>query len=89
MLPLFAFAAEPMPVEVEHAPPVAVSVDAEFDKTGDGIVDASDWGMMTELERQSYAYASLQALGADPDVMLLQGKSRAEQYLDGLRSVYE
>jgi len=89
MLPLFAFAEEPVVAEVQNITSVVVSVDAEFDKTGDGIVDASDWGVMTELERQAYARASLKVLGEDPDVILLQGKSRVEQYLEGLRSVYE
>jgi len=89
MLPLFAFAGEAVVGEVQNIASVVVSVDAEFDKTGDGIVDASDWGVMTELEKQSYARASLQVLGEDPDVILLQGKSRVEQYLEGLRSVYE
>lgn len=66
-----------------------LSVDTEFDKTGDKLVDASDWGMMAEAERAAYARASVQALGEDPDVMLVDGRSRAESYLAGLRSVYE
>ena len=66
-----------------------LSVDAKFDKTGDRLVDASDWGMMAEAERAAYARASVQALGEDPDVMLVDGRSRAETYLAGLRSVYE
>ncbi|MDX8403332.1 MAG: hypothetical protein R8K54_02865 [Mariprofundaceae bacterium] len=66
-----------------------LSVDALFDKTGDKLVDASDWGLMTELEQAAYARASVQALGEDPDVMLVDGKSRAESYLAGLRAVYK
>jgi hypothetical protein len=66
-----------------------VSVDARFDKTGDKLVDASDWGMMAESEQAAYARASVQALGEDPDVMLMDGRSRAESYLAGLRAVYE
>ena len=82
MLPLFAFAAD----DVVGKP---VPVDMRFDKTGDGIVDASDWGQMTVDEQESYARESLKALGEDPDVLLLEGKSRMQKYLEGLRSVYE
>lgn len=64
-------------------------VDARFDKTGDRLVDASDWGLMTESERAAYARASVQGLGEDPDVVLMDGRSRAESYLAGLRTVYE
>jgi len=66
-----------------------VSVDARFDKTSDGIVDAADWRLMDEASRSAYARASVEALGEDPDVQLPGGKSRAEIYLEGLRSVYE
>lgn len=66
-----------------------LSVDARFDKTGDKLVDASDWGEMSELERAAYARASVEALGENPDVMLVDGKSRAESYLAALRAVYE
>jgi len=83
MLPLFAFASDQVAGDVE------MTVDVRFDKTGDGIVDASDWSKMTVDEQQSYARESLKALGEDPDVLLLQGKSRAQKYLEGLRSVYE
>ena len=68
---------------------VPSSVDARFDKTGDGLVDASDWRQMSEEEKRGYARASITALGEDPDVQLEQGKTRADRYLDGLRSVYE
>ncbi|MFQ5582574.1 MAG: hypothetical protein ACE5F3_08135 [Mariprofundaceae bacterium] len=67
----------------------ALSVDARFDKTGDGLVDASDWQQMSEEERQDYARESITALGEDPDVQLEQGYTRAQRYLEGLRSVYE
>ena len=66
-----------------------VAVDARFDKTGDGIVDAADWSGMEQGERLAYARASVEALGENPDVQLPGGKSRAEIYLDGLREVYE
>ena len=66
-----------------------VAVDARFDKTGDGIVDAADWPEMKPDERLAYARASVEALGENPDVQLPGGKSRAEIYLEGLREVYE
>ncbi|MFQ5519485.1 MAG: hypothetical protein ACE5E3_05745 [Mariprofundus sp.] len=66
-----------------------LSVDARFDKTGDGLVDVSDWQQMSDEERQGYARASVEALGEDPDVQLEQGRTRAQRYLEGLRSVYE
>ncbi|MDT8376177.1 MAG: hypothetical protein RQ867_05480 [Mariprofundaceae bacterium] len=77
MLPLTAIAGDELPV------------DARFDRTGDRLVDASDWGLMTEPERAAYARASVQALGENPDAMLVDGRSRAESYLAGLRAVYE
>jgi len=83
MLPLVAFASD------QVAGDIAMTVDVRFDKTGDGIVDASDWGKMTADEQQSYARESLKALGENPDVLLLEGKSRQQKYLEGLRSVYE
>lgn len=83
MLPLVAFASD------QVVDDITMTVDVRFDKTGDGIVDASDWSKMTVDEQQSYARESLKALGEDPDVLLLQGKSRAQKYLEGLRSVYE
>ena len=66
-----------------------LSVDAQFDKTGDGIVDASDWVMMDEAARLEYARRSVAALGEDPDVKLEGGVTRTGRYLQGLRSVYE
>jgi len=66
-----------------------LTVDARFDRTGDGIVDASDWALMKQADRAAYARASVEALGENPDVRLPGGKSRAEIYLDGLKSVYE
>jgi hypothetical protein len=77
MLPLAVFAED------------AKSVDARFDKTGDGIVDAADWSNMTGDERAAYARASVEALGENPDLQLPGGRSRAEIYLDGLKAVYE
>jgi len=88
MLPLFAFVADATAADQKLENSV-IPVDVRFDKTGDGIVDASDWGKMTVVEQEAYARESLKALGEDPDVLLLQGKSRAQKYLEGLRSVYE
>ncbi|RLL49494.1 hypothetical protein D8Y20_12895 [Mariprofundus sp. EBB-1] len=66
-----------------------LSVDARFDLTGDGIVDASDWVKMTEDAKQGYAHASIKALGEDPDALLDARQSRADRFLIGLRAVYE
>lgn len=66
-----------------------ISVDLKFDKTGDGIVDATDWKAMAADERKAYARESVQALGEDPDTQIPGGKSRADLYLEGLNSVYE
>lgn len=77
LLPLATFAGD------------GVAVDARFDKTGDGIVDAADWPGMKSDEQLAYARASVEALGEDPDVQLPGGKSRAELYLEGLKEVYE
>jgi len=88
MLPLFTFTTEVFAAN-KTSEGVVIPVDIRFDKTGDGIVDASDWSKMTADEQQAYAYESLKALGENPDVLLLEGKSRAQKYLEGLRSVYE
>lgn len=66
-----------------------LSVDAKYDLTGDGIVDASDWGRLTEEAKKAYAYESVQALGEDPHAMLEKNRSRGDRYLQGLRTVYE
>ena len=66
-----------------------LSVDASFDRTGDGIVDASDWAKMCEEEKRAYADASVKALGEDPDTLLVGGQTRGARYLQGLRAVYE
>jgi len=66
-----------------------LSVDARFDLTSDGIVDASDWAKMTEDAKQAYANASIQALGEDPEALLEGKQSRGKRYLQGLRAVYE
>ena len=66
-----------------------LSVDARFDLTGDGIIDASDWGRLTEDAKKNYAYESVQALGEDPDAILEKNMTRADRYLQGLRAVYE
>jgi len=66
-----------------------LSVDAKFDLTGDGIVDASDWAKMSEDAKRTYANESVQALGQDPHAILEGRQTRGERYLQGLRSVYE
>ena len=77
MLPLFASAEDVM------------SIDARFDKTGDQLVDASDWKAMSKAERMAYAYGSLESLGIDPYSKVSGEKTRMQQYLEGLASVYE
>jgi len=64
------------------------SADARFDKTGDGLVDAEDWKQMRDEEKQAYATDSLRELGLDPEAGVGEGKTRADRYLEGLRSVY-
>jgi len=66
-----------------------LSVDAKFDLTSDGIVDASDWAKMSEDAKQAYANESVRALGQDPDAIFDGRKTRGTRYLQGLRSVYE
>jgi len=66
-----------------------LSVDAKFDLTGDGIVDASDWAKMSEDAKQTYANESVQALGQNPHAVLEGHQTRGARYLLGLRSVYE
>ncbi len=68
---------------------VAASVDARFDKTGDGFVDVADWQEMSMEEKSGYARASVIALGQSPDARLEDGRTVAGQYLDGLNAVYE
>jgi len=87
MLPLFGFVSES--IAAESVSSVTVPVDVRFDKTGDGIVDASDWSKMTADEQLSYARESIIALGENPNTLLLKRKTRVQQYLEGLRSVYE
>ncbi len=66
----------------------AAGADARFDRTGDGLVDAADWGRLTPRERRAYARACLRELGLDPDAGVGEGKTRADRYLEGLESVY-
>ncbi len=66
-----------------------LSVDAKFDLTGDGIVDASDWARMSDDAKQTYANESVQALGQDPHALLEGRQTRGARYLLGLKSVYE
>ena len=70
-------------------PAGAASVDGQFDKTGDGYVDAADWQEMSKEEKVGYARASVTALGQSPDARLEDGRTVAGQYLDGLNAVYE
>ncbi|MDX8402026.1 MAG: hypothetical protein R8K47_05280 [Mariprofundaceae bacterium] len=65
------------------------NVDARFDKTGDGIVDAADWREMSEAERRAYAWAALAALGEDPYTRIEGETTRGDRFLAGLRAVYE
>ena len=53
-----------------------LSVDARFDKTGDAMVDASDWVLMPESVRAVYARTSVPALEGGPDVMPVEGRRR-------------
>jgi len=66
-----------------------LNVDASFDLTDDGIVDASDWQRMTEDTKRAYANASVKALGEDPYAVLEGQQTRGDRFLKGLRSVYE
>ncbi|MFQ5519464.1 MAG: hypothetical protein ACE5E3_05640 [Mariprofundus sp.] len=66
-----------------------LSVDAKYDLTGDGIVDASDWAKMSEDAKKTYADESIKALGEDPHALLEGQQTRGARYLQGLRSVYE
>jgi hypothetical protein len=66
-----------------------LSVDARFDITGDGIIDAEDWAQMTEESKAAYAYASVSGLGEDPYALVEGQFTRGDRYLQGLRSVYE
>jgi len=80
-------------ISVFSIPPVqaagGLSVDAKFDLTGDGIVDASDWAKMSDDAKQTYANESVQALGQDPHAVLEGRQTRGVRYLMGLKSVYE
>lgn len=67
----------------------ALSVEARFDRTGDGLVDTADWLAMSEDEKTAYARASLLELGLAPEAAADNGRTRLQDYLDGLRAVYE
>lgn len=64
------------------------NADVKYDRTGDGLVDAEDWALMSEGERQAYARDSLLELGLAPDASVGDGRTRLLDYLDGLRAVY-
>lgn len=66
-----------------------LSVDAKFDLTGDGIIDASDWARMNEDAKAAYARESLAAMGEDGSAIIETGVTRSERFLQGLRAVYE
>jgi len=64
------------------------SVDATFDRTGDGLVDIADWLLMSEEKKTAYARASLLELGLSPQAAAGNGRTRLQDYLDALRAVY-
>jgi len=64
------------------------SVEVTFDRTGDGLVDAADWQVMSEADKTAYARASLLELGLTPEAAAGDGRTRLQDYLDGLRAVY-
>lgn len=66
----------------------ASACDARFDKTGDRVVDASDWEQMTQGERTAYARTCVESLNMDPDAGLADGSTRVQRYLEGLKMVY-
>jgi len=63
-------------------------IEVTFDRTGDGLVDAADWLVMSENEKTAYARASLLELGLTPEAAAGDGRTRLQDYLDGLRAVY-
>jgi len=65
------------------------SADVRFDRTGDGLVDAEDWARLKKGEKTAYARDSLLELGLAPDAVVGNGRTRLQDYLDGLRSVYD
>ena len=67
---------------------VAPNADAKYDRTGDGLVDAEDWARMSADDKKAYARDSLLELGLAPDAAVGNGRTRLQDYLDGLRSVY-
>jgi hypothetical protein len=64
------------------------SADVRFDRTGDGLVDAEDWKRLKADEKVAYARDSLLELGLAPEAAVGNGRTRLQDYLDGLRSVY-
>jgi len=76
------------PAHAMAQPDAGQSADARFDKTGDGIVDVSDWKLMNKAEKRSYARDALRELGLAPDASVGDGKTRTDHYLDGLHTVY-
>jgi len=67
---------------------ISSSADGKFDRTGDGLVDTADWLVMSGDEKKAYARASLLELGLTPEVVDGNGRTRLQDYLDGLNSVY-
>ncbi|MDX8397853.1 MAG: hypothetical protein R8K49_05980 [Mariprofundaceae bacterium] len=87
MLPLFSFAASDAVLQPDKTD--VQSVDVLFDKTGDAMVNASDWSQMSPEEQLAYARASIEALGEAPDALMLTGQTRVQEYLKGLHLVYD
>ncbi len=73
---------------VDAGADAAAHVDARFDRTGDGIVDAADWRKMSAAEQRAYAWAALAALGEDPYTRIEGETTRGDRFLAGLRAVY-
>ena len=77
------------PAWAGDAPSTSSSADVKYDRTGDGLVDAEDWARLKADEKTAYARDSLLELGLQPDAAAGNGRTRLQDYLDGLRSVYE
>ena len=66
----------------------SADVDRQFDRTGDGLVDASDWRRLTLAEQRAYARACLEHIGIAPDARIGGGQTRLDRYLEGLNALY-
>lgn len=65
-----------------------LAVDKAFDKNGDGLVEASDWKLMSGAERKAYARRSVEAVGGHPDTDAGNGQTLAQYYLSVLERIY-